>query len=188
MIWLIVGVVLWSSVHAIPSLARPLRGRLIERLGDGPYKGLFALSIVLALVLIVVGWRSTPEVYVYVLEPWSRTVGFGLMIVAFILFGASQYKTAINRYIRHPQLTSVVIWAVSHLLMNGTIRALVLFGGLGVWALIEIQLINRRKGAWERPEAPPFRFELRGLMISMIIFVIVLFLHPYFAGVTPFPR
>ena len=89
---------------------------------------------------------------------------------------------------RIPMLAGVAIWAAGHLLVNGTSRAIVLFGGLGVWALLEILLINRRDGAYEKPEKPGFSEELKGMFISAGILLIVLFLHPYFAGVSPLPR
>lgn len=188
MIWLICGVVLWSIVHFVPSLARSFRQGLIGRMGEGPYKGVFTLLIVTSLVLIVLGWRSTPEDYIYVLPAWSRTAGYLLMVLAFVLFGAAQYKTAIKRVIRHPMLTAVVIWSISHLLTNGTTRALVLFGGLGIWALLEMLLINARESDYTKPEAPGLKTEVRGLVISAVIFAVAMFLHPYFAGVNIIPR
>ena len=85
-------------------------------------------------------------------------------------------------------LTGVFIWAVAHLLVNGTTRALVLFGGLGIWALLEIVLINKRDGAYTKPDSPGFSEELKGTFFSAGILMLILLLHPYFAGVTPFPR
>jgi uncharacterized membrane protein len=185
---LIAGVLTWSVVHLVPAIAPSLRQSLVGSLGEKGYKGLFALLVFGGLVLIVLGWRSTPEEYLYVLPPWSRTVGFVLMIVAFLLLGATHHPTRIKRWIRHPMLTGVFVWSASHLLMNGTIRAMVLFGGLGLWSLLEIMLINRRDGLYIKPDVPKLSEELRGFFISGIIFGVVLFLHPYFAGVTPFPR
>lgn len=184
---LIVGVMLWSLVHLVPAIAPSFRQGLIDKLGAGPYRGLFAAMIVSALVLIVVGWRSTPEEYLYVLRPWSGQLGFLLMILSFILLGAANYKTIIKRFIRHPMLMGVLVWSVSHLLMNGTSRAVILFGTLGAWALIEMPLINAREGARTLPEAPGFSGELKGLFITAIVFSIAIFLHPYFAGVLPLP-
>ena len=85
-------------------------------------------------------------------------------------------------------LTGVFVWAAAHLLVNGTVRAIVLFGTLAVWALLEIILINRREGDYVKPDVPGFSRELRGLLISLVVILVVLFLHPYFAGVSPFPR
>jgi uncharacterized membrane protein len=179
------GVLLWTVVHFSPSIAPGFRQGLIDKLGAGPYRGVFALTILAAIVLIVIGWRSTPEDYLYVLPAWSRQAGLLLMFIAFVLLGAAHSKTIIKRFIRHPMLMGVFVWSLSHLLTNGTSRALVLFGGLGIWALIEMPLLNSRIGVWEKPSAPALIVEAKGLIISAIIFAVALWLHPYFAGVSP---
>jgi len=185
---LIAGVVIWFVAHLVPAVAAGPRQGLIDRIGAGPYRGVFSVVIVSALVLIVFGWRSTPEEYLYVLPPWSRPLSFVFMFISFVLFGAAHSKTAIKRLVRHPMLMGVFVWSLSHLLTNGTTRALILFGGLGVWALIEMPLINAREGTRELPESPGFRAEMKGVLISAVVFGVMLYLHPYFAGVSPMPR
>lgn len=185
---LIIGVILWTVVHLIPVFAPQFRQGLIDRLGRNPYRGLFSLALFAALALIILGWRSTPEVPVYVPGPDAKMVGFILMVVSFILIGGAQYNSWIKQFIRHPMLMGVVVWSISHLVTNGSTRALVLFGGIGLWALIEIPLINARDKDYTKPPAPKLGVELRGVFISAAFLAITLFLHPYFAGVTPFPR
>ncbi len=181
--FLIAGVSLWIIAHFIPSLAAGFRKRLIEKLGAGPYRGMFTLIVVASLGLIIAGWRATPEVYLYHLPASSRSAGFVLMLIAVFLFGVSHGNSVVKRLIRHPMLMGVVFWSVSHLLTNGTTRALVLFGGLGIWALVQMPLINARKGSRELPQAPGIKTELIGIAISAAVFSVLLFLHPYFAGV-----
>lgn len=185
---LIAGVLVWVGVHLIPVLARAFRQNLIDSKGKGTYRGIFSLAIIASLVLIVFGWRSSPEIYLYVLEPPVKTVAFILICVAFIIFGSAHHPSSIKRFVRHPMLAGVAVWALAHLLTNGSTRALVLFGGMGAWALIEILLINRRDGVYVKPEAPGFNEELKGLFFSAGILLLVLLAHPYFTGVTPFPR
>lgn len=185
---LIVGVVIWVAVHLIPTLGQKSKQELIDRLGDKGYQAFFTLMILAAVGFIIAGWRSTPEEFLYVAPAWVRTLSFVLVVIAFLLIGAAHHPTMIKRFIRHPMLVGVALWAISHLLVNGTTRALVLFGGLGLWALIEIPLINRRDGAYEIPDAPAFSQEMKGVFISAIIFIAMFFLHPYFAGVSPYPR
>jgi len=185
---LITGVVVWSLVHLVKALAPDLRAAVISKLGENPYKGIIALSIVLSLVLIVIGWRSTMPESVYLPPAWGGEANALLMIVSVFLFGAANYPTVIKRYIRHPMLTGMLAWSIGHLLANGDNRSLVLFAGLGVWALVEIVLISRREGAWEKPESPPMSTEIRGIVISAIVFAVLIFLHPYFAGVSPIPQ
>jgi len=185
MAMLVLGVAIWIGVHLVPSLGAPLKATLVGRLGAGGYKGLFALSIIVGVVLIIFGWRATVPSIIYSPPLWASHVTILLVAVAFILMGAANYPTRIKRYIRHPQLTGIVIWAIGHLMANGDSRSLVLFGGLGLWALIEMPLINAREGAWEKPEPPSVPAEIRGVIISLVIFTVVFFLHPYFTGVSP---
>lgn len=185
---LIAGVAAWMVVHLMPALAPDFRQGLIEKMGSKPYRGVFALAAIGALALIVFGWRSTPEEGLYLLPGWTRTVAFVLMIAAFILIGAANYQTGIRRVIRHPMLTGVVLWSISHLLTNGTTRAIVLFGSLGAWAMLEIVLINRREGEYTKPTSPGFSGELKGVFVSGILFGVVYYLHPYYSGVPLFAQ
>ena len=96
-------------------------------------------------------------------------------------------KTNVKRFIRHPQLTGLVIWAAGHLLANGDNRSLVLFGMLGLWAIVEMMLISRREGAWARPDPMPLTGEIRPVVAGLVIFAAFLFAHPYLFGVSPIP-
>ena len=73
--------------------------------------------------------------------------------------------------------------AAAHLLVNGDSRSVVLFGSMGVWAILEIGLINRREGTWIKKPVPGWGRELRGLAISLVVFAVVVIAHPYFTGV-----
>ena len=181
---LIAGVLLWSFTHFMPTIAQPQRQALLGKLGENGYKGLFSLLLIAAILMMVFGWRSIEEpTYLYTLPLWTRHLGMLLVLVAFILFVASGMPTRIKQIIRHPQLTGVVIWAGAHLLMNGDSRSLVLFGGMGSWALLEIMLINRREGAWVKPALPGIGQEMKILVIGVVVFLAVMFAHPWIAGV-----
>lgn len=180
---LIAGVLLWSAVHLVPALAPGFRQALVTRLGAGPWKGLFAVAILASLVLIVVGWRGTVPEAIYQPPPWGRPAAIGLMLVSVYLFGAARRPAMIKRLLRHPQLTGLAVWSLAHLLANGDHRSLILFGGLGIWAIVEIFAINRRDGAWIKPETPPLARELLGIVITLAVFGLLAWAHPWFAGV-----
>ena len=180
---MITGLLLWSLVHLMPSLSPGLRKKLITSLGEKGYKITFALLILVALGLIVLGWRTSLPTHIYELPESVGLIALLLMVLAFLLFGAAQYPTRIKRFIRHPQLTAVVVWSIAHLLLNGDSRSVLLFGWLGIWALLEIMLINRREGEWIKVVPPSWGREARGVVISLIIFAVVIFVHPYLAGV-----
>jgi len=187
MILLILGVLVWSGLHLVPSLGVAMRAGWIERIGDGPYKGLFALSLVVAVVLMAIGWRSTAPVAVYAPPAWGRDVANFAMFVSLVLFIGSSIPTNLKRILRHPQLTGVGLWALSHLFANGDTRSLVLFGGIGLWSVIAVVSINRRDGAWEKPEALPLVAEVKPLLAGVVAYLVLVFAHPYIAGISPFP-
>ena len=186
MILLILGALVWSGVHLFPSVAVPARARLIESLGgEKNYQGVFALALIVALLLMVFGWRSTPASVVYQPPGWGILFAELAVFVGLLLFAASAMATNIKRIIRHPQLTGVAVWAGAHLLSNGHQRSLILFGALFLWALAEIVLISRREGAWEKPEALPLAGDLKPLLAAAVTYAVLFFLHPYYTGVSP---
>ena len=187
MIWLVLGILLWSCVHLLPSAGVPVRARAIERLGQA-YQGVFALAILGSIGLMVLGWRSTPPTAVYAAPAWGSAVTSVLVFVALLLFASSGMASNLKRIIQHPQLTGMATWSTAHLLSNGELRSLVLFGGLGLWAIVNILLINRRDGAWERPESQPMVGEWKPLAAAIVGFAALYFAHPYFAGVSPTPH
>lgn len=187
MILLVIGVLLWACVHLFPSLMPGARAALIGRLGEGPYKGLFALDLVIAILLMVFGWRSAEVSYVYT-APFAGTpiLVFPLVAIAFILMGAANAPTNIKRFLRHPMLTGVIVWGVAHLLANGDNRAIVLFGGLSLWAAIAIVTISRRDGVWVKPEPVPLQKDLVLIVIGVVLTVVVAYFHEYLSGVQLF--
>ena len=185
---LVLGVIIWCGIHLIPSAARPLRQRLIAAVGENPYKGIFALLVITSIVLMVIGWRSSPAVTVYQPPAWGHAAAVPMVFLAFFLFVAATQKTNVKRVIRHPQLTGVAIWAGAHLLSNGDSRSLVLFGIIGAWALLEMPFISRREGPWERPPSEPLKAELKLLVLCAVGYALFFILHPYLFGVSVRPN
>jgi uncharacterized membrane protein len=183
---LILGLVLWCAVHLIPSLGAPLKAAMIARLGNAAWRGLFSLLLVLGIVLMVFGWRSALPTPVYV-PPAPRLLAVAVMLLALVLFFSGRLPTDIKRWLRHPQLTGVILWALAHLAVNGDQRSLVLFGGLGLWALVEIVAINRRDGAWVRPAPVGLLRSSLPVAIGVVAWVLLARLHPWLSGVAIMP-
>ena len=127
---MILGLLIWSTVHLFPSVAPNARAGLIKRWGENAYKGSFSLLIFAALALIVYGWRLSVPVPVYNPPPFLIPFAFLLVAAGFILMGAAAYPSRVKRPVRHPQLTGLSIWALAHLLVNGDSRSLLLFAWL----------------------------------------------------------
>ncbi len=181
---MIAGVLFWSAVHLMKSLAPGLRSNIIRKTGAGPHQGLVALSIVASLALMVFGWRSAVPEIVYNPPLWGRHLNMLLMFIAILLFGAAKGKSRIRQWLRHPMLAGMLIWAIGHLLANGDSRSLVLFGGLGLWALISIFTISRNEGTWEKPrEVAGIGREIMLFILSVLIYGALFWGHRWFTGV-----
>ncbi len=184
---LIAGVLLWCAVHFVPTLAKNFKASLVTRMGATPYKGLFAGLIFTALALIIIGWNRVEPLNLYDPPVWGVQVNNALMVLSIFLFVAAQRQTIVRRVLRHPMLTGLAVWGIAHLFVNGDQRSLIVFGGLTVWAVLEIRLINARDGAWSKPDAPGAKTEIIGLLITAVALGVIAFLHNL-AGVSPFPH
>ena len=103
-----------------------------------------------------------------------------------VLFFGSQTKTNIKRFIRHPQMLGVILWSVAHLLVNGDSRSVLLFGGMGAWAILEIVFCNLRDGAWQKPGPSPLKWDVATLVIGGIAFAVLVLLHEKLFNVAPY--
>ncbi|MEM9913112.1 MAG: NnrU family protein, partial [Pseudomonadota bacterium] len=113
---------------------------------------------------------------------WGRhpaTVGINnlLMLLSVYMFAASGMKTALARRMRHPMLAAVKVWALAHLLVNGDLASLILFGGLLAWAVVEMIAINRAEPHWEPPEPAPLRKEVIALGGSLVVYLLIAWVH-----------
>ncbi len=180
---LMTGLMIWCLVHLFPAACVTTRDGLIRKFGPGPYKGIFALLIVTSIVLMVLGWRSIQPEDIYHVPVWGRHVTYLLALITFILFVAAKRKTNIKRILRHPQLTGLVLWSIGHLLANGEQRSLALFTTLGLWAIVEMVMINRRTGPWIKPDPLPMKNDVITVLIGIVLFSVLLLVHQYIAGV-----
>lgn len=147
--WMLIGgLVLFFAVHLIPTLPE-LRTRLMGMTGSRPYSGLFALASLVALVLVVWGYghmqglgRGNPQLWVP--PPWTRHVTMLLMVPALILLVAAYVPSRIRTAVRNPMLTAVMLWAFGHLLANGDLASVLLFGSFLVYAVYDMVSVTQR--------------------------------------------
>lgn len=181
MIWLVLGLLLWSAAHLFKRLAPDARAGM----GDIA-KGGVALALLGAVVLMVIGYRAWDDSgFLWNRESWMIRVNNLAMLVAIYLYAASGMKTRVTGIIRHPQLTGFTIWALAHLLVNGDVASLVLFGGLALWALLEIVLISRAQPDWTRNPPGPVGKEIGAVAGAVILTVAIGYAHVWF-GLSPF--
>lgn len=184
MTMLIAGVVLWSVTHLLPAAVPGVRANLVGKFGAGPYKGLFALDIIIALVLIVFGWKAATPAWIYTPPLHNSTIPLAAIVLAVVLVVASSTQNNLKRYLRHPQMTAVLLWGGGHLLLNGDSRSVVLFGGLTLWAALEVIFINKRDGLWQKPDSVPFVKDVITGVIATAVIAALIYFHASLFGVS----
>jgi uncharacterized membrane protein len=177
---LVIGLILFIGAHAIPTFTG-LRSNLVSRLGEKRYKATFALLALAGLVLAAIGKGRADFVFLYDPPAWGRHATMTLVLIAFILLPAAHMPNNIRRFTRHPMLWGVTLWGLGHLLANGDMASVILFGSLAVYSLLAMVSLNRR-GASLHQERVPLRKDAMVVVAGLIVYVIFVFLHPYLFG------
>jgi uncharacterized membrane protein len=169
--------------------AREARASVIGRLGEGPYKALYSLVSLLGLVLIVYGFSSyRASGYIQVWDPPTglRHVSLLLMWFAMVSLVAAYVPGGVIRSrLKHPMLVAVKIWALAHLLANGDLGSMILFGVLLAWAVFDRIAVKRRPNATPVLADTGFgKGDIIALVVGTILYVAMLKLHPVLIGVS----
>jgi uncharacterized membrane protein len=187
---LIIGLVVFLGAHVFVT-RREARAALIARVGEMPYKALFALVSLVGLVLVVWGFaRYQAEGYVQVWSPrtWMRHVTVALVWPAIICVTAAYIPGDIKRTLKHPLLVGVKLWAFAHLLSNGDLGGIILFAAVLAWAVFDRITLKRRADAG----APPIpvggrRNDIIAIVVGTILYLALGFwFHPYVIGKSVF--
>ena len=179
---LIIGVALWWAAHLFKRVAPSRRAAM----GD-PGKGAVAAAIAVGIVLMVIGYRGVDFIPVW--QPPAFMVhinNLGMLIALYMLSPAPKRGKLLAR-MRHPMLTGFSIWAVVHLLVNGDLASIILFGGLLIWAVLTVRVINGAEPAWE-PAVAERSYAKDGMFMvgSVVLLGVIGFVHNWL-GVWPFP-
>ena len=188
---LLLGLALFLGVHSTRIVANDWRAATIARIGEKPWKAIYSLLSIAGFVLLVIGYgaaRQSPVV-VYAPPAWARHVAALLTIPAFVLLVAAYVPgNAIKRAIGHPMVAGVKVWAFAHLLANGTLADVLLFGGFLAWAVLSFTAARRRDRAagTTYPAGPGSRTAIT-VVVGLVAWAMFAFaLHRPLIGVAPF--
>ena len=177
---LILGLILWSGFHLFKRLAPAARARTATR-----GKAFAAIGILAGLVLMTVGYREAYGAFFWGRHPATAGINNLLMLVSVYLFAVSGMQTRLARRMRHPMLAGVKVWALGHLLVNGDVPSLVLFGGLLAWAVVEMIVINRAEPQWTPPPVAPMSREMIAVVATLVLYAAITYVHTWL-GYYPF--
>lgn len=179
----ILGLILFFGAHGFGAFARTAREKLIGKIGAGPYKGLYSLISLAGFALIILGWRGADATALYVPPLYLRHATYLLMLIALILLAAAYLPPGrIAAAVKHPMLAAVKIWAFAHLLANGEVRSVLLFGAFLIFAVADRIAVKRRQAP--TPNAGPAGWDALAAAVGIGAFALIFFyLHRFIAGV-----
>ncbi len=183
---LIAGIIVFLGAHTFTALRAP-RAALIGRLGAQPYRGVHSLVSTVGLVLIIWGFKLYREgglIPVWTPPEGMRHLTILLMWFAFVSLACMNPSPGrIRGWLRHPMLVAVKIWALAHLLANGDLGGIVLFGAFLAWAVFDRIAVKRRGDMGAARISRFTRADGLALVAGTAAFVLMIFLHPILIGV-----
>jgi uncharacterized membrane protein len=187
---LLAGLVIFFGTHSIRIGLPSWRDRQIARYGDRNWRGAYSILSLLGLVLIIFGFGAVRWTTPMLWTPpiWAPYATAVLLLVAFVLNAASGVpNNRIRRIVRHPMLTGVALWGAGHLIANGRLADLLLFGSFLVWAVIDFgSCLNRDRRAGLVPSVGTLRADVICVLAGFGIWAIfLLFLHRWLFNVSP---
>lgn len=191
MLVMVIGLILFFAIHLVPANVE-LKNGLIARFGPGGYKAIFGVFSLVGLALIVLGFYKLqlhPGKNPILWDPptWSRHLALALMLPAMIALVATYIPSHIHVILKHPMLVAIKIWALAHLLANGDLAALVLFGSFLAFAVYDRISVKKRGDLGPLGKGSgPWTNDVFVVVLGVALYaLIVLYLHELVIGVSP---
>ncbi|WP_319546145.1 NnrU family protein [Ruegeria conchae] len=178
---LILGVALWWAAHLFKRVMPERRAAI----GDAG-KGVVALAIAVSILLMIFGYRITDFIYVWAPPSFMIHINNLLILIAIYLMSPAGQKGRLLNKMRHPMLGGMKMWAFAHLLVNGDLASIILFGGLLAWAVVEVIVINKSDPDWTPGEPGTYGKDAMFFAGSIVLLGIIGYIHGL-VGPWPFP-
>lgn len=189
MLILILGLVLFLGIHSVRVFAPALRDSQITSGGMGRWKGLYTIISLVGLVVMIWGYGEARLVAPVLYEPpvFMKHINSLLMLIAFIVLMTSYFPAGrLRAAVKHPMITATKIWALGHLLANGDLASVLLFGGFLVWAVL-VRISYKRRGDLGTTIAGPIANDLLPAIAGFAIYALFVWkLHAWLIGVPPY--
>jgi uncharacterized membrane protein len=187
---LIIGIIAFLGVHALPTFP-DLRARLVGQWGEAGYRIAFSLISIAAFVLLVYGFAKAPVVQVWSPPDWTRWVAIVLMLPAFIFLVAAYFPGRIKASLKHPFLVAIKTWALAHLIANGDLASIILFGSFLAYAVYDRIALKRRQPTGlvaAMGPAKPQNDVIAVLGGTALYVIFLVWLHPLLIGQAVLPQ
>ncbi len=183
---LIAGLIIFLGIHSLSIVAPERRDSWAAHMGEWPFKGVYSLIAIAGLVLVIIGYGQArlDPVVVYQTPSWTVHLAMLPMLLVFPALFATYLPGRISDALQHPSLVAVKAWALAHLLVNGRLADLLLFGGFLIWAVVD-RISMKRRPSRPIPRAPRSAFnDIAAVVLGLAVYVWFAFwAHPRWIGV-----
>ncbi len=177
---MLLGLLVFLGMHVLTTI-RTMRAELISKIGERPYKGLYSLVSAIGLIMIAYGfgaWRAEGSTQLWYPPIWAKHLAIPLMLFASICIVSAYASTHLRVWLKHPMLVGVKTWALAHLLANGDLAGVVLFGSFLIWAVFDRIALKRRPPV--PMPMPKLQADIGTVIAGCIVFAVLGYLfHPY---------
>lgn len=177
---LIIGVIIFFGIHMLPALSA--KSMLVDRIGEGRYKIGFSLVSVVGFGLIIYGFQLSEFVSLWAPAPWGRSLAIGVMPIAAILVIAANAPNNIKRFVRHPMLIGITLWAATHLTANGDLASTILFASFLTFSILDIVLVES-SGRYKATEPVSVMWDIGVIIGGIVVYGFLFSFHGSFAGI-----
>ena len=185
---LIIGLVLFLGSHSIAIVNVAWRDRMVARMGILVWQSLYSILAIIGIVLIVQGYDLAREhpLILYQSPYWLYYIALTLLVFVFPLLLATYLPGRIRTQTKHPMLVATKLWALAHLLTNGSLADVVLFGSILTWAVVD-RISLKRRAPLPLQSMPPSRFnDALAVIVGLVVYLVFIFgLHAWLFGVAP---
>ncbi|MGG7567018.1 NnrU family protein [Rhodovulum sp. DZ06] len=183
---LLLGLALWWGAHLFKPMFPEKRAAFSAKHGDKKARGIMAVVILFSVLLMGVGYAHAEWIDVWYPPTFFTHINNLLMLFAIALLGAGDSKSNLRRVVRHPMLIGTKTWALAHLMVNGDLASVILFGGILGWAVLAMIQLNKRDGEWVKPPKSPITRDIGLAVATIVLYGVIVWVHIW-AGVSPVP-
>jgi uncharacterized membrane protein len=191
MLFFVSGIIIFLGSHSVRIFADPWRTRMVHRLGEKTWKRLYSLISVFGFILLVIGYAQARPNSIIIWQPpvFLMHIAVLLNLFTFILLASSApNNNAIRLKLKHPMILGVKVWALAHLLANGALIDLILFGTFLIWAVLDFRSARNRPSPIEKTQVISLKATVIAIVAGITVWLAFLLgLHQWLIGVSPIP-
>ena len=189
MVIFIIGIILFLGSHSVRIFAEPWRTRMLHQLGEKKWKGLYTLVSLFGFILLIIGYSQARQDTIVIWHPPTFLTHLTVLLNLFtfiLLASSAPNNNAIRLKLKHPMILGVKVWAIAHLLANGSLIDLILFGSFLIWAILDFRSARNRPSSVKETPVISLKATLITIFVGVAVWLAFIFgLHQWLIGVSP---